>query len=150
MNTTNWGPQRGPLSWGNTSNNINFMTLDNNTESGGNIVEIRGNGQNSDRPSVHPLSTNQWFNATFTYTTAGLGAKTSYLNGVKCPSTPNGTNPSTGVKATGAPGPFTVFGQGQTSESMIGRVAVVRMWNVTLSDSQVSADFNSFRSRYGL
>jgi hypothetical protein len=150
MNTTGWGPQRGAVTWGNTTNNVNFMTLDNNSESGGNIAEMRGTGQNSDRPSVHPLSTNQWFNATFTYTTTGLGAKTSYLNGVKCPSTPNGANPSTGVKATGAVGPFTVFGSQGTSGPMIGNVAVVRMWNVTLNDSQVSADFNSFRSRYGL
>lgn len=141
---------RAVIGWGDGGTNANFMITDNNASSGGNIIEIRGAGQNSDRPAAYPCVTGAWLNAAWTYTIAGGGVKTGYRNGTRVATLGGSPNPSTGVKATGTPGKFGALWSPVGNQPMNGRIALIRMWNFNLTDAEILADFNTYKNRYGL
>jgi hypothetical protein len=107
--------------------------------SGGNIIEIRGG--NNDRPPVTGITQNTWMNITFTNNFTG-NTKIAYLNGVQ-------KNTSTFMTLSTTNGPLAVL-RSPEGNAFAGRLAIVRIWNTVLTPAEVLAEYNAYRTRYGL
>jgi len=106
-----------------------------------NIVEVRGStGQ--DRPPASPMTTNTWFNATFTNDKTS-NKKFAYKNGVQV-----GTEVTTGTGTVTAGNLYAM--RDVDGHSFIGNLAIIKIWNTALSAADVTAEYNTYKSRYGL
>jgi len=140
---------RSILSWGDSSTNINTMLTDNSSGLGGNIIEVRGHAQ--DRPPAYGLSQNTWMNVVFTNNATATNQKYSYLNGVAQSTYPGGaSNPSTAATAQGTPGKFAAFYALAGNQPIIGRIGLIKFWNVALTSGEIATEYNTYKSRYGL
>lgn len=90
---------------------------------------------------VTTLNANQWYHLT---TTRSNGIVTMYLNGIfETSGSANGSIPTTN--------PFTIGnGHDYTSEAFGGNIATLKIYNRSLSSSEVLTNFNSVRSKFGL
>jgi hypothetical protein len=78
--------------------------------------------------------------------------KYSYYNGVAQSSYPGSgvNNPSTAASAQSNPGPLYVLTSIIGNPGFVGRIGLLKMWNVSLTSSQVLTEYNTYKSRYGL
>jgi hypothetical protein len=92
-------------------------------------------------------ATNTWFNAVSTWD--GLssgGTRTMVIN-----NTIIGTDKPTGVyNAVIGPGVYIGRSNAVASFSLRGKIALIQIWNSCLTPNQISTNFNTYRSRYGL
>lgn len=94
---------------------------------------------------VHSLNTSDWFQIVGTYSS---GDKKLYINGSSVStSTQTGTiNTNTGGMSIGVFGGYT----GSHNYYYNGNIAIVRVYNKQLSDSEVLNNFNANKGRFGL
>jgi len=84
---------------------------------------------------------NTWMNITFTNNISG-NQKIAYLNGSQI-------NTSTSSTLSTTNGPLAVLRSAE-GNPLDGRLAIVKIWNTVLTPAEVLAEFNTYRSRYGL
>ena len=129
--------------WGIMGWNGVIMKADNNTglnPDGGNIIETRGYGL--DRPPAIPTNPSSSFAyVAFTQNVGGGNLKRAYYNG----------NQTASASVTGtvldAVSPLTIM---QAGQGFTGSIAMVKIWAIALTPAQVTTEFNTYRSRYGL
>ena len=111
------------------------------------FMEI-GNGTNSTTSPFSTLSINTWYQVVGVWTNVATNTLVLYINGVSI-----GTifHSFASVKNTTSPLYIGSFGDGSVfGQWLNGRMGVVRMYNKSLTGSEILQNFNADKSKYGL
>jgi hypothetical protein len=113
---------------------------------GNTFMEI-GNGTTSLQSSLTALTTNTWYQVVGVWTNVSSNSLSLYVNGNLIGSI---SHSFTSIKNTTSPLYLGSFNGGQFSQWLNGRMGVVRMYNKSLTGSEVLQNFNADKSKYGL
>jgi hypothetical protein len=113
---------------------------------------VRNNSTNYAYLTLNTIvSTGNWFQyvGTFDGTQIGNDKALCYINGIKRTLTYDGTLPSTLVDFNSSDY-FTIGRGGNLTWFMDGKVAIVNVWNRTLSAAEILTQYNRLKGRFGL
>jgi hypothetical protein len=113
---------------------------------GNTFMEI-GNGTTSLQSSLTALTTNTWYQVVGVWTNVSSNSLSLYVNGNLIGSI---SHSFTSIKNTTSPLYLGSFNGGQFSQWLNGRMGVVRMYNKSLTGSEVLQNYNADKSKYGL
>jgi hypothetical protein len=113
---------------------------------GSTFMEI-GNGSTSIQSTQSILSINTWYQVVGVWTNVATNTFALYINGGLIGST---SHSFTSVRNTTSPLYLGSFNGGQFPQWLNGRMGVVRMYNKSLTGSEVLQNFNADKSKYGL
>jgi len=117
------------------------------TASNGNTFAEIGNGTTSIPSPSTALTINTWYQVVGVWTNVATNSFALYINGSLIGSI---SHVFTSVKNTTSPLYLGSFNGGQFSQWLNGRMGVVRIYNKSLTGSEVLQNFNSDKSKYGL
>jgi hypothetical protein len=117
------------------------------TAANGNTFMEIGNGTTSLQSSLTALTTNTWYQVVGVWTNVSSNSLSLYVNGNLIGSI---SHSFTSIKNTTSPLYLGSFNGGQFSQWLNGRMGVVRMYNKSLTGSEVLQNFNADKSKYGL
>jgi hypothetical protein len=117
------------------------------TAANGNTFMEIGNGTTSLQSSLTALTTNTWYQVVGVWTNVSSNSLSLYINGNLIGSI---SHSFTSIKNTTSPLYLGSFNGGQFSQWLNGRMGVVRMYNKSLTGSEVLQNFNADKSKYGL
>ena len=94
-------------------------------------------------------SANTWFLSHVTYSPSD-GVMRWYVNGTQVDTNTVGTNSGNGMQVSGGGVGFALMSRADRLEDLIGRMAMARIHNVQLTASEISAEWQAERSRFGV
>jgi len=94
-------------------------------------------------------SANTWFLSHWTYSPTD-GIMRWYVNGTQIDTVNAGTNSGNGLQVSGGGAGFSLMSRSDRLEDLIGRMAIARVHNVQLTASEISAEWQAERSRFGV
>jgi hypothetical protein len=106
-----------------------------------------GNGTTSLQSNTSTLTTGVWYQVVAVWTNVATNTFELFINGV---SQGSKSHSFTSVKNTTSPLYIGSFNNGQFSQWMNGKIGIVRIYNSSLTSSQVLQNFNADKSKYGL
>jgi hypothetical protein len=114
---------------------------------GNTFMELGNGGVTTVRTPETTLSINTWYQVVGVWTNVASNSIDLYINGSLIGSN---SHSFTSVKNTTSPLYIGSFNGGQFSQWLNGRMGIVRMYNTSLTASQVLQNFNADKSKYGL
>jgi hypothetical protein len=117
------------------------------TQPNGNTFMEIGNGSTSIATPTSTLSINTWYQVVGVWTNVASNSLALYINGTLIGSN---SHSFTSIKNTTSPLYLGSFNGGQFSQWLNGRMGVVRMYDKSLTSSEVLQNFNADKSKYGL
>jgi hypothetical protein len=117
------------------------------TLSNGNTFMEIGNGSTSITTPASTLSINTWYQVVGVWTNVASNSMALYINGSLIG---NNSHSFTSIKNTTSPLYLGSFNGGQFAQWFNGRMGVVRMYNKSLTGSEILQNFNADKSKYGL
>jgi hypothetical protein len=106
-----------------------------------------GNGTTSLQSNTSTLTTGVWYQVVAVWTNVATNTFELFINGV---SQGSKSHSFTSVKNTTSPLYIGSFNNGQFSQWMNGNIGIVRIYNSSLTSSQVLQNFNANKTKYGL
>ena len=116
------------------------------TSVGTTFAEV-GNGTTSLQSNTSTLTTGVWYQVVAVWTNIVSNSFELFINGV---SQGSKSHSFTSIKNTTSPLYIGSFNNGQFSQWLNGQIGVVRIYNKSLTSSEVLQNFNSDKSKYGL
>jgi hypothetical protein len=106
-----------------------------------------GNGSTSFISNTSILNTNTWYQVVTVWTNVAANTFELFINGVS-----QGSKSHSFASITNTTNPLYIgsFNNGQFSQWLNGSVGIVRIYNASLTSSQVQQNFNADKSKYGL
>jgi hypothetical protein len=117
------------------------------TFSNGNTYMEVGDGSTSTASPAAVLNINTWYQVVGVWTNVASNSLALYINGSLIGSN---SHSFTSIKNTTAALYMGSFNGGQFSQWLNGRMGIVRMYNKSLTGSEVLQNFNADKSKYGL
>jgi hypothetical protein len=117
------------------------------TASNGNTFAEIGNGTTSIQSTITALTINTWYQVVGVWTNVATNSFALYINGDLIGSI---SHALTSIKNTTSPLYLGSFNGGQFSQWLNGRMGVVRIYNKSLTGSEILQNFNADKSKYGL
>ena len=114
---------------------------------GNTFMEIGNGGITTVRTPETTLSINTWYQVVGVWTNVTSNSLSLYINGSLIGSN---SHSFISIKNTISPLYLGSFNGGQFSQWLNGRMGIVRMYNTSLTASQVLQNFNADKSKYGL
>jgi hypothetical protein len=117
------------------------------TAANGNTLMEIGNGTTSLQSSLTALTTNTWYQVVGVWTNVSSNSLSLYINGNLIGSI---SHSFTSIKNTTSPLYLGSFNGGQFSQWLNGRMGVVRIYDKSLTSSEILQNYNADKSKYGL
>jgi hypothetical protein len=117
------------------------------TAANGNTFMEIGNGTTSLQSSLTALTTNTWYQVVGVWTNVSSNSLSLYINGNLIGSI---SHSFTSIKNTTSPLYLGSFNGGQFSQWLNGRMGVVRIYDKSLTSSEILQNYNADKSKYGL
>jgi hypothetical protein len=117
------------------------------TNSVGTTSSEVGNGTTSIQSNTSTLTTNTWYQVVGVWTNVASNSFELFVNGV---SQGSKSHSFTSIKNSTSPLYIGSFNGGQFSQWLNGQVGIVRLYNKSLTSSEVLSNYNADKSKYGL
>ena len=115
-------------------------------DAGATYLEI-GNGTTAVTSPSYTVSTGQWYQIVGVWTNISSNSITLYVNGI---SQGSNSHSFTSVKNSTNPLYLGNYNGNEYQQSLNGRMGIVRMYNKSLTPSEVLGNYNTDKSKYGL